>query len=742
MVNKRVVVMVAAPRSGKSTTGTQLLVDERSGVYVTSKHIIITEQILRIFHDLDHERHTAVHLAGKARTCNNTGSDFCNCKECPKFPVNEFKAEKGVGITDAEALKEADLSLRKHRILTPSIVPIDLCPYHLCLAAEKFADMVFCPPYFLTSSDPEKRVSSRKLLVIDEDPTFEHFYPSCHKIASLGIKGGGGSASHVSAENIIPAFVPILDKIQEEIEGLERKPKIKRAVLDGIRFLQEINAYIQELIDLPSKKKKAEITEKLFGLDIKGFARRFSDTEKQRIAQYLYECQVKFLGGKYDDRSDNIPGLVELFEPLLYPHDLRLFIWLNKNPSDLYMVSELVVNKVIPEFEKTFLIGGTNAKIFAELIHQDAEIMESLDFKYAQNFLFVVLRGETVRQERRAMNKLLAAYNKQNRTQEEKVRTPAIVVCSTKKTQKHLNDFLKDGSATITDSTLDEIRDSEATGKMLIVYENSNFSRGLDVPEFGLSFIHSTNFAVPRWSATIQGLESELKKIKRPTEEEMGNYKKIIFDLEQARLNYEGIISDEITNIALRISPILEADNRLRFVVMKGNDFDRIKYELPKVEIDASEGFDPDSIVEHLLELAPRLILGKKGENIENIASKKITNKVYNIPYNDTPPVRVFYQTGGAVVSDRDSIAAHLSKPGKLKPKPVFDADLLATILGYPHFPKGRRVSHPALMKWLRKRYRGRLKKAQIEEHITYLVKRGDLMSEMDHNKRMYRLRG
>ena len=71
------------------------------------------------------------------------------------------------------------------------------------------------------------------------------------------------------------------------------------------------------------------------------------------------------------------------------------------------------------------------------------------------------------------------------------------------------------------------------SGMVNVFTQNSTISRGLDVDQYNVLFVHDADFAQPFWSAAIEAGEDDAKDI------------------------LDSIIMDETTNSVLRISPVV-----------------------------------------------------------------------------------------------------------------------------------------------------------------------------------------
>jgi hypothetical protein len=219
-------------------------------------------------------------------------------------------------------------------------------------------------------------------------------------------------------------------------------------------------------------------------------------------------------------------------------------------------------------------------------------------FPYTENFTVFRIVG-TVREQDRILFKLIRLMVEWNK--EGDWASPGLVLTSSKDAQERLWSGLGESGEThmCRIESIDRIRQLSMMGILALFYQNSTISRGVDVPQFDLMFVHSTSFAQPYWSARLDFYRdlmidfsialgrktpkdlnsehgskiSELKSKKSKEELETG--------LREARAQYyetekiqRSLLSDETTNGSLRMSPIPgDRSKHRKVMVVRDRDF-------------------------------------------------------------------------------------------------------------------------------------------------------------------------
>jgi len=221
--NFRTILIYGLPRQGKTRWSVTQLAESRSGIYLTHRHEIINHA-LKIFRSLTDEK-TCVWLEGKARTCR-TGK--MNCQSCLMKPDNT--EEENISYFQLEAIVENMLDrykvLTKEKVLeaeTPELIKEygGLCPYYCLKIAASKARFIFSVPQLA------KELPMKELLVIDEDPAIDYFYPKSVLVCEY---------THNNRERFVKVHIPFEIDDLTEIKHIHHAAEIRKAA----EFLVEV----------------------------------------------------------------------------------------------------------------------------------------------------------------------------------------------------------------------------------------------------------------------------------------------------------------------------------------------------------------------------------------------------------------------------------------------------------------------------------------------------------------------
>jgi hypothetical protein len=579
--DKKFVLIQAPPRTGKTHWSVGQLVKAKSGVYTSNKHEIIKHAI-GIFERIEKKR-TAVYLVGKDRACNCM-SGRGECGTCPKRPAvhpgfDEKGHIRGDVLTVTKLRQTAMDLLMKHRVLTPEILMDNaaICPYYVLLLAEYEADFCFTIPYFLTSEREIKRVkrANRNLLVIDEDPVVTSFYPTEYEIASYSYGRGNKSFN-----NTLGSYINIIETIETKINEQKRKKQVDKEILRMCGIIHQINDRIDGVVDTTTMESKKEFDDWIKSFDI---SNDYDLIMKQNIEKRLIQFEQDL------KESDHEVELFPIFAPLVYVAD-KSFVWIGGSPSKtLYFIPDRHPLYRPPDFYKTVLIiGATQSELYIQDICPDAkdsEIVTIDKFKYADNFVLLLLKGETRKEETRMLYSLLFKFAHANTSSN--FVSPALCLTSSKKKQQKLEGMLKSKCVSSTDQGEQEQIALWLLSNINIFYSNSTLSRGLDIPQYSTMFVESVKFAIPYFTALLEHAQ------------ETGNV--------QLAKKCKAIISkitvDEITNSVLRHSPIVDdptetfkKEDRVKIIVIRDRDVGTISTSVRsgmyEMEVNSIENLD------------------------------------------------------------------------------------------------------------------------------------------------------
>jgi len=661
------------PRIGKTHWSIIQLLKRPHGVFLSHRHSILWHAI-GILKGLDAGR-TAVLLIGKDASCNQKGDQKGRCNTCEKRIRSADNREEGIPVDKYFAKSSALLDEKV--VLTPKDVPADLCPFHTLRFAEEKADFCFTVPYFLVNEDPSVEIKPRDLLIIDEDPTLDYFYPKTVALAEYHKKHGEVS----NARNFVSDFLPILAELEKKILSQDKKHKYDTEILQLIKLVRDkINPLIEGLIENPSDLTKEGLIEKLST----SFVYTVDDKDRYKVLRRVKEHLRGMAVG-----SDI--SLADLIEPILFPAQ-NTFIWLGRNPNTLYLVGERTIIRS-PKYNQLVVIGSTNGELFLEELcsgsRNEVEILDIAAFPYTENFIIFRLAGEIKRDENTMMNTVIKQLVESNRNRDDPV--PTLILTSSKKNQQRVWDRLQSGAFMSRDETESQQVTNWTTSKANIFTTNSGISRGIDLPFYDVLLIHSCTFAQPFWESVIQHAQE--------MHEDAKEYR--------ARDILARLIRDELTNSALRHSPVPDArEEQVKIIVVKSRDFDKIDKKVTMGMLVIDVGKDATGkLVAALPDMATRVSLSSVLEKIGFYevypsSPKYIKNNLERPTQKDTAIVLGKSHGEAKAVFESGLLASvDAGIPSKKK-----DLELRNKILKYPSFAVGCRAQRSAIIKWIRKR--------------------------------------
>jgi len=537
--NFRTILVRGLPRQGKTRWAISQLAQSGSGIYLTHRHEIIKHAV-KIFSEITKDK-TCVWVEGKARSCR-TGK--LNCEKCPMKP--DEKKEDHIGYFELERIVEKLLDkykiLTKERIIqaeSPDIIEKygGLCPYYCMKIAVTKARYVFTVPQLA------HEVPFKEVLVVDEDPTVDHFYPQSVCICEY---------THNNKERNVKILVPDRVKKFTEVKNIHHAKDIRKAA----EFLLKIEEILQEF-----KEAKVPIQELMNKLNDLQFPEIDDPEAVLRRIEELYP-------------SDDV---TTFFEPILFPAPKRFFVENNSNGSrvKVWMIAdEEQICRPIPPSHKQIIIGTTRAKLFAEQVfgsYYEMKLNPSLQF--LRNFVIIPVEvsvededGKYVSKHltRRLLERVIDRFQKNN--------VPVLVVTGSEEQQERCATRLRERRLLVypvKKESLEQMRVIWHGGHVAIVYANSNISRGVDLNFYDVSVIYNIDFSTPYWSAMAEYYQN----IVTPGSEKAETGA----SAERYEMIREKIISDELFNLMFRIAPI-KGDGELeaKFVFIPSYYMDRI----------------------------------------------------------------------------------------------------------------------------------------------------------------------
>jgi len=554
--NFRITIVKAPPRTGKTHWCIERLVEAGSGNYVTHRHSIV-EHALSIFKSIKEDATTVVRLKGKYQEGACIWSEP-KCSRCTYHPFYNKERDEIV-----EWTKAVEKLVKTYKVINEDLInninfkqankfgfPA-FCPYYTLREAEKHVDYCFTVVHFIDEITP------RKLLVLDESPTIEFFFPRSVKLCTLSL-----TRKRANIENELDNHLKFLKKIKEIIEkkreSKEKGERLKdidkydKAILDIIEYLDRLNKFLDMREWERVWKEKDKIPELLPNPEE---YEDFRDGILKRLNKYTFP-----------DEYDSLA----LFEAILYPYEKWIYWQNSKNnhKQTLWLVGDATKPVFhidnLKFYDKVIIIGGVIAEYFAVQIADEGEcsVLENNDFPYAKNFIIIPVdttnedkEGDETKKKKRRRKRLLKIVKA---LREKGV--PSIIFTGSKEKQMKILNSGKKMMYPLRDESVEEVKRLYFTGLIEIAYANSKISRGLDIPFINVCSIIDTDFAIPYWQARLQLAEE----------------KKVNDDLAETVI--DEIVKEETTNMALRISPVASSDTLQPKVLLISKD------ELCKIE--------------------------------------------------------------------------------------------------------------------------------------------------------------
>jgi hypothetical protein len=736
----------APPRLGKTDRSMLWLAQNGNGVYCTNRHEIINHA-MNIFQKYIPKGKTAVYLAGKDKCCNREGG--VNCQNCPKCPHPFVGSDENL-LSMGKAINTAYELLDEYRVLTPDLLmPIkNVCPYFMLMLAENAADYCFTIPFFLMNKDNIRGVkkANRNLLIIDEDPVCQVFYPQGYEIMSFSHVG----RTSLVCSNAMISKIQTCDAIEKVISDKKRIPWVDKELLRMINILNQIDGLVADFINKKHADDSEDLLEAIRAIDI---SNEYTSEQKHEIKKKLQEYEREIDGG----RDSNI---YDVFAPLIHVGKIS-FVWVGNRPKSLHFVADREI-LYIPEenYEHVVIIGATESEMYIKEAcgkdyKKESQIIEINSFKYSKNFMIMKLESDKKKTETkmfyRLMNMLIQS-NKDNEKGGNPV-VPFLVLESSKMKQESLQKHLKSRCICSSDDTeIDQFFNWE-TGKANVFYSNSTLSRGLDIPFYDVIFADALNFAVPYWNAMKEYWKDQ------------GNTNMVY----ECNVIITKIISDEVTNSVLRCSPTMDYEfdpiNHPGIMSTKEDD----------VKIIVIRNADASKILPNVMQSMREMqIIFPSGGNIEELDSvlhqaharlsaipKKVSRAVNlsirdqsAIPLSHRPYCILFlnkYQRSGKDIGGMSGI--RLSKldefleseeqiEAKFKANALVDPEIKDRVLKDPGLVKSGKRAEKSLISNLMRGSKGKINLTadKIKKALGIMVRASLLRSTFEDNVRYYRL--
>jgi hypothetical protein len=445
--NNKVIVIRKPPRIGGTHWAIQTMKRANEGTYLTHRHSIV-EHAARVAEEIGMK--SVVWLVGirQPGACRKTQID---CENCPLKPSQEeYLTQQKVAI---KLLREAG-------VLTTKSVPGDMCPYYTMKMAEPYAR------YCLTVSNNIDVIRERKFVILDEDPTLQHFYPPSVEIATIRKTRGDKRV-----KNELVALDDELDSIIKEGKRKKLKPyaiiiaKIRDCIeAHGIsgadQTIEEIEKILQDFE--PTDVKVREEGEKNGDISLEAMVRCLSK---------LYgPCPVT-------KQPDGKGG-----EKITILGDER---------------TPVFSMKWMENAEKVVIIGATKAEMFAR--EYNGKVIEINEFGYKDRYTVLLISDNGKGAANAEKKNILKIANTIWKDAETTNRMPFMVLTGSQQSQLSAVGAIP-GAIGVKSEKEVGLQWGFNSGEPIVFYQNSIISRGLDVDQFNLLLIYDCNFAQPFWS--------------------------------------------------------------------------------------------------------------------------------------------------------------------------------------------------------------------------------------------------
>ncbi len=451
---KRGLGLIRPPRYGGTTTSLKLGLQLGKTVYLNYRHVNhqhAIEVISKIAKE-NYEIYIVTHIIGRDR-------------------INEFDYEVSKDNIVAFTPRFAKL-LALQRLKEENVERVD--PYNILLQQAKNSDVVLTVPQIAWREfDP----SEFDVLVIDESPTIEIFMP----------------------ESVCIFKVPW--NLTEKGNLDEITKKFFR------RFIDNCPSYIKE--NHPLYIKWCEEVQNILSDFWNIYKEKKANGAEHTIVEALDEIIARLPGPPYI--NDPLPVRIAIAEDILrhtYSEEeyetVKLFIAClffksyyrdthKKTEKDIYIVPERVL--LFKDWLKAFkhIIVRCNDRKTAEeffealgfVEDEDYIIDEVNEFKYARNFI------------------LVSSDLKEVAKQLHEQKIPFLVLCGTKKEAEEAYEWFSKngfyGKVLLADAytSPQNIVEAYNKGNIVIFYQNSSISRGVDLPFYQVVLVWSFSFACP-----------------------------------------------------------------------------------------------------------------------------------------------------------------------------------------------------------------------------------------------------
>lgn len=422
----------------------------------------------------------AVYVTGKAQI-KNCNKDICD-NTCLFYPNSQKEYfEYRAAVSDA---------WRDENIISNEDCPKHLCQHFFTIFAMEKADIIFSPPQLFPIIPPKAN------LFIDEEIVLHALTPQSVELIELHSK-----PKHFEIEIPIPEF----QTLQERIKQFKKKSIEDKVILQLLAGWEKIatdfekiareNAAkpIQEIAAMLINCQLEKIKIKKFNLDNPEQREKVAERIKKLTINY-YEDVGKYLTALLYGESYYAQGLDEKEnENDVEKKNGKITIFLIADERHFFNLEKL------KKYEQISLKGTSLAKDFSKIMQTEGfEVVksENKNFKYALNFWPIYV--ESTFQVIKGIDGAVSA----------------LVLCGSRRDAYYLAQHLDAQFIANKKTSMDRIEYMHKGGHLVLFWNLSAISRGLDLPYFDLLIVYSYQFSLPYEEAKYGPDSTEVEQLK------------------------------------------------------------------------------------------------------------------------------------------------------------------------------------------------------------------------------------
>lgn len=504
---------IVPPRDGYTHRNTTELVELGKGVSLGRAHNILRHQI-RIAWDKIKEKNLkclAVYITGKAQV-KNCDRNFCD-EACLLYPISQEEY--------FQYRNEISQAWKSKNIITQDDCPHHLCQYYFTLFAMEDADIIFAPSQLFPIIPPKGD------LFLDEEIVLDAFTPQSVALIKLRSK-----PKEFEIEIPIPEFITL----RERIHSFKKKSIQDKVILALIERWEQLALEFEKTARENAVKPIKEIAGTLCGYELEKIkVKKFdysNNSKKEEVVGRINKLTLNF----NEDVQKYLIAL--LYAESFYAQGLDEDPEVESDKITIYLIADeryfFNLDK-LKKYGDIHLKGSFLAKDFCQEMEKEGyEIVkkENPEFRYKLNFWAIYVDS--------VFNVIKGLDGE----------VSALVLCGCKRDAYYLAQHLDAQFIANKKTSLDRIEYMYRGGHLVLFWNLSAISRGLDLPYFDILIVYTYQFSSPY--------------------EEVHYSEK---DLEQLKL-------EETAQSCLRISPILgHYEDEPRLVILPERLIEKPVYE-------------------------------------------------------------------------------------------------------------------------------------------------------------------